>query len=86
MLHTATLVHDDVIDGALLRRSAPTLNATWNRGATVLAGNYMFARAANFAETATRVIRIFSDTLEIIVEGELRQCYARHQFRQQKDE
>ncbi len=88
MLHTATLVHDDVIDGALLRRGAPTLNATWNRGATVLAGNYMFARAANFAaETGNpRVIRIFSDTLEIIVEGELRQLRARHQFRQQKDE
>jgi geranylgeranyl pyrophosphate synthase len=88
MLHTATLVHDDVIDGALLRRGAPTLNATWNRGATVLAGNYMFARAAHFAaETGNpRVIRIFSDTLEIIVEGELRQLRARHQFRQQKDE
>src|SRR5690606_6638718 len=36
MLHTATLVHDDVIDGARLRRGAPTLNAVWNRGATVL--------------------------------------------------
>ena len=88
MLHTATLVHDDVIDGALLRRGAPTLNALWNRGATVLAGNYMFARAANFAaETGNpRVIRIFSDTLGIIVEGEMRQLRARHQFDQQKDE
>ena len=88
MLHTATLVHDDVIDGALLRRGAPTLNAFWNRGATVLAGNYMFARAASFAaETANpRVIHIFSDTLETIVDGELRQLSARHNFRQDKDE
>lgn len=88
MLHTATLVHDDVIDGSLLRRGAPTLNAMWNRGATVLAGNYMFARAARFAaETGNpRVIRIFSETLEIIVEGELRQLRARRQLRQQKDE
>jgi geranylgeranyl pyrophosphate synthase len=88
MLHTATLVHDDVIDGALLRRGAPTLNAVWNRGATVLAGNFMFARAALFAaETDTmRVIRIFSDTLETIVGGELRQLFARNNFRQVKDD
>ncbi len=88
MLHTATLVHDDVIDGALLRRGAPTLNAIWNRGSTVLAGNFMFARAAYFAaETANpRVIRIFASTLEIIVNGELRQLSARNNFRQAKDE
>ncbi len=88
MLHTATLVHDDVIDGALLRRGAPTLNAQWNRGATVLAGDFMFARAANFAaETQSpRVIKIFSDTLEIIVNGELRQLWSRRQFHQCKEE
>ena len=88
MLHTATLVHDDVIDGALLRRGAPTLNAVWNRGATVLAGNFMFARAAHFAaETGNmRVIRIFADTLETIVNGELRQLSARNNFRQAKDD
>jgi geranylgeranyl pyrophosphate synthase len=88
MLHTATLVHDDVIDGALLRRGAPTLNAIWNRGATVLAGNFMFARAAYFAAETEhpRVIRIFADTLDTIVNGELRQLSARHNFRQPKDE
>ena len=46
MLHTATLVHDDLIDGSLLRRGFPTLNAEWTPGATVLAGDYIFARAA----------------------------------------
>lgn len=88
MLHTATLIHDDIIDGALLRRGAPTLNATWNRGATVLAGNYMFARAAAFAaETQNpRVIEIFSNTLTAIVDGELRQLAARHHFHQDKAE
>lgn len=87
MLHTGTLVHDDVIDSALLRRGAPTLNATWNRGATILAGNFMFARAAHFAaETGNmRVIRIFSHTLETIVGGELRQLFARYNFHQVKD-
>ena len=87
MLHTATLVHDDVIDDALLRRGAPTLNVEWSKGATVLAGNYMFGRATQFsAETGSmRVIRIFSDTLQIIVDGELHQLFARNQFHQEKD-
>ncbi|RME66083.1 MAG: polyprenyl synthetase family protein [Caldilineae bacterium] len=87
MLHTATLVHDDVIDGALLRRGAPTLNATWSPGATVLAGDHMFARAALFsAETENpRVIDIFSETLQIIVNGELHQLFARHNFRQAEE-
>lgn len=88
MLHTATLVHDDVIDDALLRRGAPTLNAHWSKGSTVLAGNYMFGRAAYFsAETeSTRVIHIFSDTLQVIVNGELRQLFARNNFYQDKQQ
>ncbi len=87
MLHTATLVHDDVIDGALLRRGAPTLNAQWNGISTVLAGNYLFGTAARFsAETQSmRVIEIFSDTLRIIVDGELRQLKDRYDFVQNKD-
>jgi len=86
MLHTATLVHDDVIDGALLRRDAPTLNASWSAGATVLAGDYMFARSAKFAaETGNvRVITIFSDTLRVIVDGEMRQLSDRNDFRQDR--
>lgn len=87
MLHTATLVHDDVIDGALLRRGAPTLNASWSQGATVLAGDHMFARAAHFsAETGnSRVIDIFSNTLQIIVDGEMRQLFARNQYGQERE-
>ena len=46
LLHTATLVHDDLIDGALLRRGMPTLNARWSPAATVLTGDFLFARAA----------------------------------------
>ena len=49
LLHTATLVHDDLIDGAMLRRGIPTLNTRWSPAATVLAGDYIFARAAGFA-------------------------------------
>ncbi|MFZ1767612.1 MAG: polyprenyl synthetase family protein [Caldilinea sp.] len=87
MLHTATLVHDDVIDGSLLRRGAPTLNAHWSGVSTVLAGNYLFGTAARFsAETQNmRVIELFSDTLRTIVDGELRQLKDRYNFVQKKD-
>ncbi|MCC6190499.1 MAG: polyprenyl synthetase family protein [Anaerolineales bacterium] len=77
MLHTATLVHDDLIDGSLLRRGLPTLNAQWTPGATVLTGDFLFARAAELAtETeSVRVIKEFSRTLMIIVNGEINQMF-----------
>jgi geranylgeranyl pyrophosphate synthase len=80
MLHTATLVHDDLIDGALLRRGNPTINASWGAGATVLTGDYLFARSAVLAaETKNvRVVEIFADTLATICSGELRQVFDRH--------
>jgi geranylgeranyl pyrophosphate synthase len=79
MLHTATLVHDDLVDGALLRRGNATLNASWSPGATVLAGDYFFARAAALAaETGhVRVMEIFANTLMVICSGELRQIFDR---------
>jgi geranylgeranyl pyrophosphate synthase len=79
MLHTATLVHDDLIDGALLRRGNPTLNALWSPGATVLTGDFLFAWAANLAAQTenVRVMDIFSQTLMIICGGELRQLFRR---------
>ena len=78
MLHTATLVHDDLIDGALLRRGMPTLNARWSPAATILTGDYMFARAAKLAaETDTLpLMKLFAETLAIIVNGELAQLFA----------
>jgi geranylgeranyl pyrophosphate synthase len=77
MLHTATLVHDDMIDNSLVRRGNPTLNATWNRGATVLAGDFLFALAASLAaETENvRVMSIFAQGLMTICSGELRQIF-----------
>jgi geranylgeranyl pyrophosphate synthase len=80
MLHTATLVHDDLIDGALMRRGNTTLNARWSMGATVLTGDYLFARAAALAAETdhVRVVAIFSNTLMVICSGELRQIFDRH--------
>ena len=49
MLHTATLVHDDLIDGSLLRRGMPTLNSQWSPGATVLTGDFLFAQSSEIS-------------------------------------
>jgi len=77
LLHTATLVHDDLIDGALFRRGNATLNAQWTPAATVLTGDYIFSRAAVLAaETnSVKVMRLFSETLSIIVNGEINQLF-----------
>ena len=75
MLHTATLVHDDLIDGSLLRRGMPTLNSKWSPGATVLTGDFMFSRAAKMAADtdSVPVMKLFSNTLTTIVNGEIAQ-------------
>jgi geranylgeranyl pyrophosphate synthase len=78
LLHTATLVHDDLIDGALLRRGMPTLNARWSPAATVLTGDFLFARAAKLAAETDYLplMKLFADTLAIIVNGELTQMFS----------
>ena len=77
-LHTATLVHDDLIDGALIRRGIPTLNAQWSLAATVLTGDFIFSKAAKLAaETrSVEVMRIFAETLATIVNGEITQLFS----------
>lgn len=78
LLHTATLVHDDLIDGALLRRGMPTLNARWSPAATVLTGDFLFARAAKLAAETDYLplMKLFADTLATIVNGELTQMFS----------
>lgn len=78
LLHTATLVHDDLIDGALLRRGSPTINAQWSPAATVITGDFVFARAAKLAaETdSVGVMHMFAETLSTIVNGEITQMFA----------
>jgi len=78
LLHTATLVHDDLIDGSLLRRGIATLNARWSPGATVLTGDFLFARAAKLAAETNSipVMNVFSHTLTVIVDGEISQMFA----------
>jgi geranylgeranyl pyrophosphate synthase len=77
MLHTATLVHDDLIDGATLRRGKPTLNTQWPTGATVLTGDYVFARAARLAADtgSLELMKLFAQKLMIMVNGEISQLF-----------
>ena len=77
LLHTATLVHDDLIDGSLLRRGIPTLNSRWTPGATVLTGDFLFARAAKLAADTNSipVMQVFAGILSTIVNGEISQLF-----------
>ncbi|MCY3602790.1 MAG: polyprenyl synthetase family protein [Chloroflexi bacterium] len=75
LLHTASLVHDDVVDGATSRRGRPTANAVFDNALTVLLGDFMFANAA---EMVTRtgslpVTRLFALALMKMTNGELDQ-------------
>ncbi|MGI8586351.1 MAG: polyprenyl synthetase family protein [Chloroflexia bacterium] len=76
-LHTASLVHDDLIDNAFVRRGLPTLNAWMTPAATVLAGDFLFARAAVLITETEHVgvIARFADSLRQLCDGELRQLF-----------
>lgn len=78
LLHTATLVHDDLIDGSLLRRGMPTLNSQWSPGATVLSGDFLFASAAKLASDTNSIpaMSLFAQTLTVIVNGEITQLFS----------
>ena len=75
-IHTATLVHDDVIDGASLRRGRSSLNAAWGNSLTVLLGDYLYIKSMSMALTADdlRIIKILADITLRMIEGELIQA------------
>jgi geranylgeranyl pyrophosphate synthase len=81
LLHTATLVHDDLVDNANERRGVPTLHQQIPLGITVLTGDFLFAQAAALAAEAdnVRVVKVFADTLVSIVQGEILQAKTRWQ-------
>ncbi len=75
LLHTASLVHDDVVDGATSRRGRPTSNAMFDNALTVLLGDYMFANAAEMVTRtgSLEVTRLFALALMKMTSGELDQ-------------
>jgi octaprenyl-diphosphate synthase len=72
-LHTATLLHDDVIDHADMRRGASAAHVLWGNQATILAGDYLFAKALSLAASASdlRVIQVIADVSTCLSEAEL---------------
>ncbi len=74
-IHTATLLHDDVVDESDLRRGLATANAVWGNKASVLVGDFLFARAFQLmvADGSLRVLDILSNASAVIAEGEVLQ-------------
>ena len=74
-IHTATLLHDDVVDGSDLRRGSPTANAIWGATPSVLVGDFLFSRAFQLMVEAKSlpILSVLADAAAVIAEGEVMQ-------------
>jgi octaprenyl-diphosphate synthase len=74
-IHTATLLHDDVVDQSNLRRGLSTANAVWGNQPSILVGDFLFSRAFQLmvADGSLEVLKILSDASAVIAEGEVQQ-------------
>ena len=79
MIHTATLVHDDILDESTIRRHAATVNAEWGTESAVLMGDYLFTHAFHLAASlaTTRACRWIGRATNLVCEGEMQQVYHR---------
>ncbi len=79
MIHTATLVHDDVLDAAELRRHAATINASWGNQTSILLGDYLFTHAFHLTSTLgdARACELIGEATNRVCEGELLQICQR---------
>jgi octaprenyl-diphosphate synthase len=82
MIHTATLVHDDVLDGASVRRHVPTVNALSGNQASIMLGDYLFTHAFHLSSTLddVRACRIIGEATNRLCVGELQQICRRGNF------
>jgi octaprenyl-diphosphate synthase len=80
-IHTATLLHDDVVDGSGMRRGKRTANMIWGNSASVLVGDFLFSRAFELMveDGSLKVLRILSYASAVIAEGEVDQLTAQRQ-------
>lgn len=78
MIHTATLVHDDVLDEAVVRRHQATVNAGWGNSTSILLGDYLFTHAFHLAASVdARACRLIGEATNRVCEGELHQVTER---------
>ena len=79
-IHTATLLHDDVVDESTLRRGRPTANENFGNPASVLVGDFLYSRAFQMMVEANsmRVMQILADATNVIAEGEVLQLMNMH--------
>src|SRR4051812_20001721 len=86
-IHTATLLHDDVVDGSGLRRGRRTANVIWGNPASVLVGDFLFSRAFELMveDGSLRVLKILSRASAIIAEGEVDQLTAQRRVETGED-
>jgi octaprenyl-diphosphate synthase len=81
-IHTATLLHDDVVDGSGMRRGKRTANLIWGNPASVLVGDFLFSRAFELMveDGSLKVLRILSHASAVIAEGEVDQLTAQRRI------
>lgn len=81
LIHTASLVHDDIIDNSLIRRGMPTTNSKWDNAITVISGDFMFARAAvNLGKLSCNdIVCLYAQVLENLCDGEIKQVEKKYQ-------
>lgn len=75
LIHTATLLHDDVVDNSFLRRGKKTSNAIWDNKASILVGDFLFSLAFQFMvkTNSIEILRILSNASNVIADGEVNQ-------------
>lgn len=88
LLHIATLIHDDTVDKADIRRGRPTVSSQWGENVAVLVGDYVFAKSATLvcATENIRVIRIFSETIMDLSSGELAERVSSYNWDQTRED
>lgn len=84
LIHTATLVHDDILDSAELRRNVETLHQLWGERVAILMGDFIYSRAFSLSTEVDGMASIMSRATNLICEGELLQI--RHRFHADLDE
>lgn len=80
LVHTATLLHDDVVDDSKLRRGRETANTLWGSAASVLVGDFLYSKAFQLMVTLENnlVLKVLADTTNVIAEGEVMQLLSCH--------